>query len=250
MKYFSLIIFFLLVSCNNDHSPISSSQQGDNTDDDTENPEAINILFIGNSLTIANGGIETHVQNFYDNGNPKVIVYTQSASTSGASLKEHLMDGLAEGAINSKSWDYIILQENGVVATINPEETIASILEFKELINSSTNVFLFMTWAYEGEPEMTEQLRSVYNEASKLTNFRVMPVGLGWRDFEAENNSISLLGPDGLHPNKYGTYFASGMIFNIISNQLIGQVPYNAQLTSAEANFIKQSVSQAISTYY
>ncbi len=249
MKYFNLFLLFLLLSCNNDLSPISSSQQGNNTDD-IENPETINILFIGNSLTIANGGIETHVQNFYDNGNPEVIAYTQSASTSGASLKEHLMDGLAEGAINSKDWDYIILQENGVIATINPEETIASILEFKELINSSTNVFLFMTWAYEGQPEMTEQLTTVYNDASDLTNFKVIPVGLGWRDFEVENNSISLLGPDGLHPNIYGTYFASGMIFNIISNQYIGQVPYNAQLTSAEANFIKQHVSEAISTYY
>jgi len=250
VKYFNLILFFLLLSCNNDHSPISSSQQGNNTDDDTENPDAINILFIGNSLTIANGGIETHVQNFYNNGNPEIIAYTQSASTSGASLKEHLMDGLALGAINSKDWDYIILQENGVIATINPEETIASILEFKELINSSTNVFLFMTWAYEGQPEMTEQLRSVYNEASELTNFSVIPVGLGWRDFENENNSISLLNMDGQHPSKFGTYFASSMIFSILSNQNINPIPYSSNLTSAQAGFIKQKVLESINLYY
>lgn len=250
MKIINLILALLFLSCNSDHSPISSSQQDNNTNEDTENTATINILFIGNSLTIANGGIETHVQNFYDLSNSEVIAYTQSASISGASLKEHLMAGLAEGAINSKDWDYIILQENGIVATINPEETLESILEFKELIRTSTNVFLFMTWAYEGQPEMTEQLASVYYEAAELSNYSVIPVGLGWRDFEAENNSISFLGSDGIHPSKYGTYFASGMIFNIISNQHIGQVPYNADLTSTEANYIKQAISEAISTYY
>lgn len=250
MKFINFLIVLLLLSCNSDLTPVPSSQQDDNSNDDTETTTAINILFIGNSLTIANGGIETHIQNFYDEGNPEVTAYTQSASISGASLKEHLMAGLAEGAINSKDWDYIILQENGVVATINPEETLESILEFKKIIKTSTNVFLFMTWAYEGQPEMTEQLASVYYEAAALTNYRVIPVGLGWRDFEAENNSISFLGPDGLHPSKYGTYFASGMIFSIISNQLVGQIPYNADLTSAEANFIKQSVSETITNYY
>jgi len=249
MKFINFIVVLLLLSCSSEHSPVPSSQQDNNTNDD-DNSAIINILFIGNSLTIANGGIETHVQNFYNEGNPEVIAYTQSASISGASLKEHLMAGLAEGAINSKEWDYIILQENGIVATINPEETLASILDFKELISSSANVFLFMTWAYEEQPEMTEQLTSVYYEAASLTNYSVIPVGLGWRDFEAENNSISLLGSDGLHPSNYGTYFASAMIFNIISNQQVGQIPYNANLTSAEANYIKQAVSEAIATYY
>lgn len=250
MKYLNLIIVLLLLSCSNELSPFISSPQDNNPNDDTEDLANINILFIGNSLTISNGGIETHVQNFYDNGNSEVIVYTQSASSSGASLKEHLMDGIAEGAINSKNWDYIIIQENGVVATVNPEETLSSMLEFKGLINSSTKVFLFMTWAYDGQPEMTEQLTSVYNEAAELTSFDVIPVGLGWRDFEVENSSINLIGPDGIHPSKFGTYYASAMIFNILSNQQISQVPYQANLTLTEANFIKQAVSEAISTYY
>lgn len=47
-------------------------------------------------------------KNFYDIGNPDAIAYTQSASTSGASFKEQLMDGLAEGVIKSEKLDYII----------------------------------------------------------------------------------------------------------------------------------------------
>jgi hypothetical protein len=38
-------------------------------------------------------------------------------------------------------------------------------------------IYLFITWAYEGQPEKTEQLASVYNEASDITNYKVIPVG-------------------------------------------------------------------------
>tara|TARA_R110000787_G_scaffold17180_1_gene54177 strand:+ start:9919 stop:10662 length:744 start_codon:yes stop_codon:yes gene_type:complete len=247
MRVQKLIIAFLFLSCSNDVDTKYTSQQ--NNDNEIENEITVNILFIGNSLTIANNGIDYHVKKFYDNGNPDVSVNTHSVSVSGASLKEHLMSGIAAGEINNKDWDYIILQENGIVATVNPEETIASILSFKEIISPSTTTFLFMTWAYENQPEMTDQLSSVYYEASELTNYKVIPVGLAWRDFMATNET-SLLNPDGLHPNMHGTYFASAMIFSILSNQNIIQVPYHSNLEEFQAQYIKQRVIEYVLFYY
>jgi len=247
MKLIHLFIILFLVSCSDEIDRTLPSQ---NNDDNTNNENAINILFIGNSLTLANGGIDFHVQKLYEAGNPDVIVETHSVSVAGASLKEHLMSGIAVGNINSKDWDYIILQENGVIATINPEETIESILAFKEEINTSTSVYLFMTWAYEGQPEMTEQLSSVYYEASELTNYNVIPVGLGWRDLTNENKEIELLHSDGVHPTTSGTFYASSMIFSILSNQNIFQVDYNGGIPSNRAKLIKQSVLESIQLYY
>jgi len=247
MKFTHLLIALLLLSCSKDYEPNYSSQQNNEEESDVN---VVHVLFIGNSLTIANGGIDAHVQRFFDVGDPEVVFKTKSIAVPGATLNEHLMSGIALGTINSKDWDYIILQENGVVATINPEETIASILSFDEIIKSTTTVYLFMTWAYEGQPEMTDQLTAVYYEASNLTSFSVIPVGLGWRDFENENNSISLLNMDGQHPSKFGTYFASSMIFSILSNQNINPIPYNSNLTSAQAGFIKQKVLESINLYY
>lgn len=141
MKILPLFILLFLVSCSNDIDRTLPSQ---NNDENTNNENAINILFIGNSLTLSNSGIDFHVQKFYEAGNPDVIVETSSVSVSGASLKEHLMSGITVGSINSKDWDYIILQENGVIASINPEETIESILAFKEEIPTFTSVYLFI----------------------------------------------------------------------------------------------------------
>ena len=138
----------------------------------------------------------------------------------------------------------------GDTITVPEEETIESILAFKDIIRTSTNTFLFMTWAYDGQPEMTEQLTSVYYEAAELTGYNVIPVGLGWRDFEGENNSISLLDDGGLHPSKFGTYYATSMIFSILSSQNITNIAYNSNLTSAQASFIKQRVLESILQYY
>ncbi len=245
-KFIILILSTLFFSCSDDIDPKYTSNESDN--EVTEN--TINILFIGNSLTIANEGIDYHVQQFYNLGDAEIVAETISVSSDGFSLRDHLMSNNTLGTISQGNWDYIIVQENGIVASTTPQETIEAILELKEHIDSDTEVFLFMTWAYEGSPEMTQQLYDVYNEAASLTGFKVIPVSLGWRDFENENNPISLLGIDGQHPSKYGTYYASSMIFSIVSNQNIGQVPYNSDLNSNESNYIKQKVIEAVTLYY
>ena len=248
IKYLKVIIPLLLFSCSNDIDPKYNSQNNDPSSSSSEN--IVSILFVGNSLTIANEGINYHVQQFYNLGNSEIEAETISVSSDGFSLRDHLMSNNTLGAISQKNWDYIIIQENGIVASITPQETIDAILELKEHISATTKVFLFMTWAYEGSPEMTQQLYDVYYESAALTNYKVIPVGLGWRDFENENNAINLLSLDGSHPSNFGTYYASAMIFSIISDQSIAQIPYNYNLTISEANMIKQKVIEAINLYY
>ena len=65
MKILPLFILLFLVSCSNDIDRTLPSQ---NNDENTNNENAINILFIGNSLTLSNSGIDFHVQKFYEAG--------------------------------------------------------------------------------------------------------------------------------------------------------------------------------------
>ena len=58
MKILPLFILLFLVSCSNDIDRTLPSQ---NNDENTNNENAINILFIGNSLTLSNSGIDFHV---------------------------------------------------------------------------------------------------------------------------------------------------------------------------------------------
>ena len=65
-----------------------------------------------------------------------------------------------------------------------------------------------------------------------------------------ENNDIELLHPDGTHPSVSGTYFASSMIFSILSNQNITQIQYTGGLPDYNTQLIKQSVLELIQLYY
>ena len=152
------------------------------------------------------------VQGFYKGGNTDVISNTHEKAHGGFTLRNHLNNQESMSLIEDPILDFIVLQENGVEATQDPEAALESIRNLKDILNSkSATVFLFMTWAYENEPQMTKQLVGFYARANEATDWEVVPVGLGWRDFKAENKTIHLLSNDGVHPSIYGTYFASAM---------------------------------------
>tara|TARA_R110002124_G_scaffold227889_1_gene393229 strand:- start:136698 stop:137447 length:750 start_codon:yes stop_codon:yes gene_type:complete len=242
-----LAIILLIVSCGRDDNSSTIPQMTDPID----NSNIVKILFIGNSLTFFNDGIDSHVNGFYNNGDEVVPTVIDRAASPGFSLANHLNSAATQNAINSEDWDYVILQENGVVATTDPDEMIASLTAFKDILHTTrAEVFLFMTWAYEGEPQMTDQLYTIYSEASTITGYKIVPVGLGWRDFQQENNGINLLGPDGVHPSLEGTFFASAMFFKAISNQDINSNPYRTSLTPQKATYIKEFVTQSFLEYY
>ena len=249
MNRFVTITMLLLatLSCSKDASKEAISQMMEPVNE----PNIVKILFIGNSLTFFNDGVDFHVGEFYDNGEINVLSSTSRATSPGFSLADHLGSPATMNKINSEDWDYIVLQENGIVATTNPDEMIASVTTFKNILDAtSSKVFFYLTWAYDGEPQMTNELLDAYTEASAMTGYKIIPVGLGWRDFQQENNGTNLLGPDGVHPSMEGTYFASAMLFKALSNQDVNSNPYLSSLIPDKAQYIKEFVTQAFLDYY
>ena len=249
MRRFLLYTLLLLgvFACSEENAGNTSMQIGSPGDD----PDIVKILFIGNSLTYFNEGVDFHVQNFYDVGEQGINVKAEKVANSGYSLRNHLSGGATLNKINRENWDYIILQENGIVATTNPKEMMTSVNAFKNILDdTSSEVFFFMTWAYEGQPEMTQQLLDAYTKASALTGYKIIPVGLAWRDFQEEDNGMELLSGDGVHPSLQGTFFASSMLFKIISGQDIDSNSYRGANTVEQAQYIKEFVTQAVLEYY
>lgn len=251
MKLLRLVLLTLLMmGCSdNDTPPTAVQPQEEETNDDSN---IVNILFIGNSLTFFNSGIDFHVQQFYDNGpqggNP---VVTDERTLPGYTLGQHLGNPGTQNKLNSKVWDIVILQENGVNAVEDPEDALASFKRYQSYFEGKpTRVFLLMTWAYEGRPEMTEQLETVYYQAALETGFTVLPVGLGWRDVTAAAPGFDLLSADGVHPSLQGTYFSAAIIFEILSNKLVSENPYQAQMQPSQAIYLKQAASQAVADHY
>lgn len=68
---------------------------------------------------------------------------------------------------------------------------------------------LFMSWAYQDKPEMTQQLAAEYIKAGKQNNALVVPAGLAFAASIAKRPNLNLYVEDKRHPSLAGTYLAA-----------------------------------------
>ena len=77
----------------------------------TATPEPPNrILFIGNSLTASNLGIDSHMIGLAASASPALTIETSNVLNRGY-LYEHWETGKALEAIQEANWDVVVLQE-------------------------------------------------------------------------------------------------------------------------------------------
>lgn len=71
---------------------------------------------------------------------------------------------------------------------------------------------LFMSWAYQDKPEMTEQLAAEYVQAGKQNKALVVPAGLAFAASIAKRPDINLYVADKRHPSLAGTYLGAAVV--------------------------------------
>ena len=68
---------------------------------------------------------------------------------------------------------------------------------------------LFMSWAYQDKPEMTQTLAAEYIKAGKANNALVVPAGMAFANSMAKRPELNLYVADKRHPSLMGTYLAA-----------------------------------------
>ena len=68
---------------------------------------------------------------------------------------------------------------------------------------------LFLSWAYQDQPQMTDQLAAEYVKAGKQNNALVVPAGLAFAQSIAKRTDLNLYVADKRHPSLMGTYLAA-----------------------------------------
>jgi len=109
------------------------------------------LLFVGNSLTYYNGGLENHVRLLAASASPPRILVADRATQGGATLR--ILHGLpsVHERIQQGHYDQVILQDD------LPELTEHSIAPFQEYVrrfdqeirSHGGRPVLFMAWPYE-----------------------------------------------------------------------------------------------------
>jgi len=218
------------------------------------------VLFIGNSLTYFNWGIDHHFMELAASSSPPLEVQTKSVVSAGFMLWSHYRQIesnypstriLAEG-----DWDVVVLQEI-MRAPLDPElqplfRQYAHLLH-DHIATLGAETVLFMTWGRDDTPGMTEQLVPAYLEMGKELNVLVVPVGMAWLRAAKDQPDIRLYNEDPLdhvHPSLCGTYLSACVFYASLMGLSPVGLPYTAGLDEEVAQSLQQVAWDAVTGFY
>ncbi|MGD9720154.1 MAG: hypothetical protein AB7O59_08025 [Pirellulales bacterium] len=180
----------------------------------TKRPQAIDILFIGNSFTQRNNlpGLLAELAAARD-----VSVDYELISVGGASLRNHWNAGRAANEIEKGGYDYVVLQEQSTLPVKNAKRMAENVRLFDEVIKrAGSKTVLYMTWARRHTPEAQQAITDAYNRIGAELGATVVPVGLAWQSFLAHHDKPMLHDRDQSHPTLAGSYLAACMFLVLL----------------------------------
>ena len=192
-----------------------------------------NILFIGNSYTYRNGGVDYHLRNLSVGAKSTKTTYVARAAKGKYHLNMHWSDSKTWLKLISSKWDKVILQEY----SIGPLAETNKFMQYGKKwsarlmrMNPATQIYLFSTWGYKESHSMTDSIYSQYSKLESEIGASTIPVGLMWK---ALKNKVNLYDSDGAHPNWKGTFITAFLFYEHI---------YKKDVRKTTSNDIKLSV--------
>ncbi len=243
---FLFSMLFLMIGCSGEDTSEEKEREIIET---TFVPQ--NVLFVGNSHTRFNQGIDFYLKGFLANLNLPYETFIERSAFDGFTLDDHLENNTTLTKLGSKEWDIIILQENTFKATNDKLGAKVGMENFRFAINNNnTKLYLFLTWAYEDEPSMLPKITETYEETSSLLKANVVPVGIAFKNFKDINGAaINLYNADGIHPSIEGSFLAASMFYYAIYEQDPTSNSYNGLLDEQTALLLKQTAKEVIDSY-
>lgn len=229
------------------------------------------VLFIGNSYTEVNN--LPQLTSLIANSKGDTLIY-DSNTPGGYTFQLHSTNPATIGKINSKDWDYVVLQEQSQLPSFPPEQVLLLVYPYADSLNrliktndTCTITSFFMTWGRKnGDSEycpvyppvctfdgMQSRLRQSYLEMGQIFDANVTPVGIVWkktRDFHPE---IELYESDGSHPSLAGSYLAACTFYaSLFHKSPVGAyIPSGLNLNYAQIiqNYASQVVFDSLETW-
>ena len=212
-----------------------------NVNAQTNNP--LKLLFIGNSFTYYNGGIEKHIKLMADNTKKPIPVQVDKVTKGGATLKIQFgIDSAHEKIKNGKN-DIVILQED---IPEYKEHTVKSFFEYatlfeKEVTLSKSKLVFFMAWPYERLNWVSlDEIVAAHKTIAKQLNATVAPVGIALDRSLRIRPQMAMLGKDKEHESIHGTYLASCVIYATLFNKSPKGIRYWPEgITKTESRYLQ-----------
>ncbi|MFC1898436.1 hypothetical protein ACFLYJ_02570 [Candidatus Cloacimonadota bacterium] len=203
------------------------------------------ILFIGNSITYYNGGVDLHTMNLANNIDPTLEIDCFAMTGGGWTLEMHYNNPALIDEIQQGEYDLVMLQEMTSRPVNDPDLFYYYAAALDSVItDSGAETAFFFSWPFESVfDDMIEQQAAAYNYIGQQLDAPVIPVARAWQLSLQENPEIILYMPDGNHPTVQGTYLACCAFFSFLWDETpVGATYINDPLiTEIERDAIQQN---------
>ena len=201
------------------------------------------ILFIGNSYTDFNKGLDYQLLKFAPNSD------TARISPGGYTLQNHWEDANTLQTIRSGEWDVVVLQEQSQtpVTNYNAFAEYAQKLD-AEIKSAGAETILFMTWERPDSVQYgvtTKQLSNNYTYLGQQLGIKIAPVGLAFAKSLQERPDLLLYSEDG-HPTPLGTYLATAIFYGVIYDLSPVGIRYTSSISDEDALFLQTIAAQTL----
>lgn len=219
------------------------------------------VYFLGNSYTYYNNLpslIQKTAQSMGD-----VLEY-DSTTGPGLSLQDHMYNPAVTTKLNSKAWDYVILQDQSQRPALDDNYTFPYAAILNDRIKNSSpcaKTLFYMTWGYkEGDKTncnrglthmctyetMDDRIYDTYMRLAIANKAHVSPVGRVWRKIRQQYPAYELYDADKSHPSLLGSMAAAYTFYTLIYKKDPTTISFNTGLTTEQARNIKRLVKELV----
>lgn len=178
-----------------------------------QDPDAIKILFIGNSLTFTNH-VPAQFVDIAKAQNSKIVMDVKQVAYPDYTLKDHWNRRRAQAAIESQKWDYVILQGHSNEPIKHPKRLRQYVKLFdEEAKDAHAKTILYATWTDSDKLELHNKIVKVFSHLASDANLTLAPVGESMYLSLKEYPKIHLLQPDKHHATDSGAYLVAATLY-------------------------------------
>jgi hypothetical protein len=206
-------------------------------------PEALRVLFVGNSHTAMNGLGKM----FCKLGNKTRPMRVTQVVRNGWSLRDHLKDGHAVRVIREQGpWDWVVIQEQSVVTTSDRQQYLESARAFSTAIHDAhAKPAIYALWPRLDIHQTDAAVTAAHEAAAREIGARLVPVGRAWKLAAERHADIPLYKSDQYHANKQGSYLGALVFYASLLEQTPEGLPAFAGLSRAQADDFQRIAWQA-----
>lgn len=221
------------------------------TPEPTATPEPqYKILFVGNSLTYWNKGLDYHLVQLMSSANPPLVIQADSIVRLGAPLETMWENTEAREMIGAGDYDVVVLQDGlpGTDVDTFHAYTRRFVVEIRE---TGAEPVLFMTWPRSGIT--LEEIAQAYRDIATELGLDVAPVGIAWQRAMQERPELDMYASDKTHPSIHGTYLAVNVVYATVFGESpvgLNYLPSMHQgVTEEQAAFLQRIAWETVQEY-